>query len=325
MRLFKALKQDANLRRSCARMQAWQDTPPPPGRCDREDLFVNWWAASSCVGVVHRLTPASTFRTVLIACATLLECKPVEKCPGNLYHAVPRTPRVAARSKRATRIRKARVTDSVLTTQDLLLPRVARGDQAATRECIKRFGGLIWSIAKRLMIPDAQIDDAVQDVFVEIWKNAGRYDVTIASETAFVAVIARRRLIDQIRRLNRQTDSTAMSDAVEADAVAGGWRGRGEGASVSSAQETSEEAVEAAKALDQLSVDQQRVLRLSIYRGLSHELIARVLNMPLGTVKTHARRGLIRLREILTTNAATQGAGGAASRVLRDLLMGGVA
>lgn len=285
---------------------------------------MKWWAASSCVGVVHRLTPASTFCTVVIACATLLENRPVEKCGGNQYHAVPRTPRVAARFGRGPRIRKVRVTDSGLTTQDLVLPRVARGDQAATRECIKRFGGLIWSIAKRLMIPDAQIDDAVQDVFVEIWKNAGRYDVKIASETAFVAVIARRRLIDQIRRLNRQTDTTAMSEAVEADATAGGWRGRGEGASVGSAQEANEEAVEAARALDQLSVDQQRVLRLSIYRGLSHELIARVLNMPLGTVKTHARRGLIRLREILTSGAS-QGAGGAASRVLRDLLMGGVA
>lgn len=285
---------------------------------------MNWWAASSCVGVVHRLTPASTFRTVLIACATLLESGTVEKCAGDQYHAVPRTPRVVARSKRAARIRNVRVTESALTTQDLLLPRVARGDQAATRECIKRFGGLVWSIAKRLMIPDAQIDDAVQDVFVEVWKNAGRYDVNIASETAFVAVIARRRLIDQIRRLNRQTDSTALSEAVEADATAGGWRGRGEGAGVSTAQETSEEAIEAARALDQLSVDQQRVLRLSIYRGLSHELIARVLNMPLGTVKTHARRGLIRLREILTASAS-QNAGGAASRVLRDLWMGGVA
>lgn len=282
---------------------------------------MNWWAASSCVGVVHRLTPASTFRTVLIACVALVEGGPVENRGPDLYDATPRTPRVAARPKRVARFRKARVTDTASTTQDLLLPRVARGDQAATRECIKRFGGLVWSIAKRLMIPDAQIDDAVQDVFVEVWKNAGRYDANIASETAFVAVIARRRLIDQIRRLNRQTDSTALSEAVEADATAGGWRGRGEGASVGTTQEMSEEAMEAARALDQLSVDQQRVLRLSIYRGLSHELIARVLNMPLGTVKTHARRGLIRLREILTNQS--QAAGGSPSGILRDLLMGG--
>ena len=94
---------------------------------------MNWWAASSCVGVVHRLTPASTFRTVLIACATLLESGTVEKCAGDQYDAVPRTPRVVARSKRAARIRKVRVTESALTTQDLLLPRVARGDQAAHR------------------------------------------------------------------------------------------------------------------------------------------------------------------------------------------------
>jgi RNA polymerase sigma factor (sigma-70 family) len=214
---------------------------------------------------------------------------------------------------------------SVEQSQAPILPRVARGDQEATRECIDRFGGLVWSIAKRLMIPPAQIEDAVQDVFVEVWKNAGRYDATIASESTFVAVIARRRLIDLVRKLNRQTDTAPFSESVERDAKAGGWRGTS-GAEFSRDQPSdSEEARNAAKALDQLSIEQQRVLRLSIFRGLSHDVIAQVLSMPLGTVKTHARRGLIRMRELLSNPAATGSAKGstASSALAPDVSKGG--
>lgn len=212
-----------------------------------------------------------------------------------------------------------------------LLPRVARGDSDATRLCVDRFGGLVWSIARRLKIPDVHIEDAVQEVFIELWKHAARFDPAIASETTFVAVVARRRLIDRLRKLSRQVDSAALSEAIEADATAEGWRGQG-----LERQITSEDAIKASAALDQLSVDQQRVLRLSIYRGLSHDLIARVLNLPLGTVKTHARRGLIRLRELLSDqpprNDASRGVGsggvggsGAPRGALRDLSMGGAA
>jgi RNA polymerase sigma-70 factor (ECF subfamily) len=219
------------------------------------------------------------------------------------------------------------LSEAVQESRELLLPRVARGDQAATRECIARFGGLVWSIAKRLMIPASQIEDAVQDVFIEVWKNAERYDEGIASEATFVAMIARRRLIDRLRKNGRQMDVRELTEGVEADARAGGWRGQGGEASDVSRQVVSEEAMAASQALDQLSVDQQRVLRLSIYRGLSHELIARVLGLPLGTVKTHARRGLLRLRELLSTSGDS-GADGSTSHVrvaLRGSPKGGAA
>jgi RNA polymerase sigma-70 factor (ECF subfamily) len=68
--------------------------------------------------------------------------------------------------------------------------------------------------------------------------------------------------------------------------------------------ELSDEARRAAAALNQLSTEQQRVLRLSIYRGLSHERIASVTGLPLGTVKTHARRGLMRIRDLLQAESA---------------------
>jgi len=144
----------------------------------------------------------------------------------------------------------------------------------------------VWSLARRLGIPDADTEDAVHEIFTELWRNGARYDPTIASETAFVATIARRRLIDRRRRLGRQPGRQLLTDDM----------GRPTPPPV---PDLGEEAGLAYKAFSTLSADQQRVLRLSVYEGLSHELIARSTGLPLGTVKTHARRGLIRLRELV--------------------------
>ena len=179
---------------------------------------------------------------------------------------------------------------------DGLLQRVARGDAQAVRECLGRYTGLVWSLARRFTFNEAEAEDAVQEVFVEVWRHAGRYDPAIASETAFVAMIARRRLIDRRRRAERRLDNAAIPDGaadpnpapLEAPAVG-------------------EDAARAIEALGQLSAEQQRVLRLSILQGLSHEKIAASTGLPVGTVKTHARRGLIRLRDLLKGLAPREG------------------
>lgn len=180
-----------------------------------------------------------------------------------------------------------------------LLQRVAAGDRAAVRECIDRFGGLVWSLARRGGFSDAEAEDAVQEIFIELWRYAGRYDPVVASEAAFVAMISRRRLIDRRRRASRRPDQQPMPE--HAAAAEAGYEGA----------QTSEEARRAARAMEQLAPDQQRVLRLSIMHGLSHEKIATALNMPLGTVKTHARRGLTRVREMLGALADPAGGAGA--------------
>ncbi|MDX2018215.1 MAG: sigma-70 family RNA polymerase sigma factor [Planctomycetota bacterium] len=187
---------------------------------------------------------------------------------------------------------------------DSLLRRIAGGDANAVRECIDRYGGLIWSLARRLLYSEAEAEDAVQDVFVELWQSAGRFDENIASETAFVAMIARRRLIDRRRKIDRRIDRKALGEidvpasGAGGSAFAVGTDDEFDGAGI---QRTSvcEEAAAAQEALRQLSPEQQRVLRLSIFQGLSHERIARATGLPLGTVKTHARRGLIKVRELL--------------------------
>lgn len=167
-----------------------------------------------------------------------------------------------------------------------VLQRVAAGDPAAVRECLDRFGALVWSLARRLTPTEAE--DAVQDVFVALWKSAGRFDPAVASETTFVAMVARRRLIERARARGRQTIPEALTDSA---------------ASVERLPkvELGEEAALAASVIETLSAEQQRVLRLSIYQGLSHEQVSQSTGLPLGTVKTHIRRGLMRVRDALET------------------------
>jgi len=181
-----------------------------------------------------------------------------------------------------------------MTTEETpLLTRVAAGEPGAVRVCLDQFGGLVWSLCRRLCPTEAEAEDAVQDIFLDVWQSAERYDPSIASETAFVAMIARRRLIDRRRKAGRRPKPYALG---EGGLEPSGGESRDQ---IRSNPEVSDEAGRAAKALRQLSAEQQRVLQLSVYHGLSHEKISRATGLPLGTVKTHARRGLIRLREIL--------------------------
>lgn len=171
-----------------------------------------------------------------------------------------------------------------------LLQQVAAGNANAVPELIDRYGGLVWSLARRLSLSQADAEDAVQEVFADLWKSAARFDETVASEATFIAMIARRRLIDRRRRAARQPSTFEVRDDLD---------GSVERITPERRAELTEEASKAAKAIETLRPEQQRVLRLSIYHGLSHERIAEATGLPLGTVKTHARRGLMAVREIL--------------------------
>jgi RNA polymerase sigma-70 factor (ECF subfamily) len=176
---------------------------------------------------------------------------------------------------------------------DSVLARVAQGDQRAVRECIDQFGSLIWSIARRLTRTRADAEDAVQEIFTDVWRSAGRFDPAQGSEKVFVATIARRRLIDRMRRAAHQarTESTDDIDSL-------GFADSGNSAEVCA------EAQAAARAVMQLRPEQRQVLELGILQGLSHSEIADVLQMPLGTVKTMMRRGLIQVRELMGIQTA---------------------
>jgi RNA polymerase sigma-70 factor (ECF subfamily) len=177
--------------------------------------------------------------------------------------------------------------EAVLADVPSILERVASGDPRAPSQCIERFSGLVWSLARRLCASASDAEDAVQEIFIDIWKSASRFDPAIASETTFVAMIARRRLIDRGRRRMRRPEVPQIADSVA------------DRAERIDATDANEQQGLAQRAFAQLRPEQQQVLTLAIHHGCSHEQIATATGMPLGTVKTHARRGLIKIRQIL--------------------------
>lgn len=178
-----------------------------------------------------------------------------------------------------------------------VLPRVAAGDPAAVRECLARYGPLVWAVCRRLGGSAADAEDAAQEVFIDLWRCAGRFDPARACEATFVTMIARRRLIDRRRRAGRRPAAGPLPDAVPSPPAP-------------DPLEQSDEATRARRALAGLRADQRTAIELAVYHGLTHEEIAARTGLPLGTVKTHIRRGLIRVREALDAGLVDRQGGG---------------
>ena len=175
-----------------------------------------------------------------------------------------------------------------------LLPDVARGDARAVQACIDRYGGLVWSLARRLLAAPNEREDAVQEIFVDLWRSAARYDPLLGPEHAFVVTIARRRLIDRVRaqRSRRQFEQPLDLDALDRAAATHAGHDPGGDAGL------------AARALAVLPARDRSLILLAVVEGLSHAEIAARVAMPLGTVKTIIRRGLLRVRAALEGRAS---------------------
>lgn len=175
----------------------------------------------------------------------------------------------------------------VMSSAAPLLPRIAAGDEHAVRECVERYGALIWSLVRRWS-PDARdAEDAVQEVFVDLWRSAGRYEPTRSTEAGWVAMVTRRRLIDRLRKRQRAVELEPLPDDFDL-------------ADDEHADDARDDRVERARAaLRALPEAQRTMLELSLLHGRTHDEIAKATNTPLGTVKSHIRRGLQRARAML--------------------------
>jgi RNA polymerase sigma-70 factor (ECF subfamily) len=172
-----------------------------------------------------------------------------------------------------------------------LLPRVAAGERLAVQRCIRRYGPIVWSIARRLSPTPADAEDAVQEIFLDIWRHAGRFDRKLGCEKVFVTVLARRTLIDRLRGCKGRLRAEIPLDET--------WEH--EGPSTNRA-EREVEVDEARQLLARLPELQQRVIALSLAHGMSHAEIASSTGLPVGTVKTMLRRGIARMRALVTPN-----------------------
>ncbi|MHC4078355.1 MAG: RNA polymerase sigma factor [Planctomycetota bacterium] len=176
-------------------------------------------------------------------------------------------------------------------TLDRILIDVAAGKPEGVEQCLNRFSSPVWSLARRYSPNDQDAEDAVQDIFVDLWRSAGRFDPEAGSALTFVMTIARRRLIDRSRKRGRMPD---VHSHPEPESIAD--------EDARHHVEVVEEAARVTDAMRKLRPEQQQVLELSLVHGRSHQQIADTTGLALGTVKSHARRGLMRVREMLQVN-----------------------
>ncbi len=168
-----------------------------------------------------------------------------------------------------------------------ILPKVAAGEPRAMDDCIQRYAAIVWTIVSRYLKDATEAEDLIQDIFTEIWKKAASFDPTIAGESTFVGMIARRRSIDFLRRRGRQPEFEPLAAAEFVPHASP------ETPSIGCDPES------VRSSLATLSADTRQLFHLFFDDGFTHPEIAEKTGLPLGTVKTRLRRGLIALREQL--------------------------
>lgn len=171
---------------------------------------------------------------------------------------------------------------------DTLLARTALGDVAAYEALFDALSGAVLGLARRVVRDPALAEDVVQDVFLEVWKSATRYDATRGRAKTWVLTIAHRRAVDAVRRNEsaRRQDAYAAPDEVDHDEP---------GAALLRADEHAQ----VRGCLDSLTDLQLESVRLAYFEGYSYPEVATLLDRPLPTIKTRMRDGLIRLRDCL--------------------------
>jgi RNA polymerase sigma-70 factor (ECF subfamily) len=183
----------------------------------------------------------------------------------------------------------------ITNTEDDLLVRISRGDTEAVSDCIARYGDLVWALARRLSATEADAEDAAQEIFLDLWKNSSRFDPSKSPEQAFVVLVARRKLIDRTRKANTMK-SLLNRPGKTANVDFEGTRHCTEVDHL----EINEEAAKAKRCLAELPPQHQSILKMTIYEGSSQTAVSDGLGLPLGTVKSVCRRGILKIRDCMS-------------------------
>jgi RNA polymerase sigma-70 factor, ECF subfamily len=175
------------------------------------------------------------------------------------------------------------------TTEDLLVA-AARGDQPAFSTLYDRTAGSVYGIVRRVVRDPAQSEEVTQEVFVEVWRTAARFDPDRGSARTWILTVAHRRAIDRVRAEQASRDRTERI----------GIRDRGRAYDeVAERVEVQLEHEQVQDALSTLTELQREAVELAYYGGHTYREVAELLDTPLGTIKTRMRDGLIRLRDAL--------------------------
>jgi RNA polymerase sigma-70 factor (ECF subfamily) len=175
-------------------------------------------------------------------------------------------------------------------TVDDLVRDVALGDGPAFEVLYERVAGTVFGVVRRVLRDPAQSEEVAQEVLVEVWRTATRFDPDRGSAMTWIHTMAHRRAIDRVRAAQASSDRdqrVARRDHVPAyDEVA-------------ERVETRLEQEQVRRCVDQLTSLQRESVSLAYYGGYTYREVAELLGVPLGTVKTRMRDGLIRLRDCL--------------------------
>lgn len=169
-----------------------------------------------------------------------------------------------------------------------LMQRVASDDESAIAELYDRFGPLVYRMAYQAMPSRSDAEDVVQEVFVRLWRTAGRYDPKRAALVTWVMLISRRHMVDRLRRTQARIRAGALEE---------GWSPPAEHTPSLAAMEQNETYRRLLERVERLPELQKTVVQRAYLRGQTLKQIGEDLNIPLGTIKSALSRALVRLRE----------------------------
>ena len=176
------------------------------------------------------------------------------------------------------------------------LAQMARGDHAGLEDLYDRHARLVYSLALRILRQQADAEDIVQEVFSQAWRQADRYNRARGTVVAWLLTLTRSRAIDRLRG-RRSEPAAAADDLTGID--------RADPAVLPEEQLVDAgRAAQVRGALDALPLLQRIVIELAFFEGLTHVEISKRLELPLGTVKTRIRQGLLSMRDRLATGAS---------------------
>ncbi|MDQ0619596.1 RNA polymerase sigma-70 factor (ECF subfamily) [Arthrobacter globiformis] len=171
-----------------------------------------------------------------------------------------------------------------------LLARIADGDQASFAEFYRLTSRRVFGMARRVLIDPELSEDTTQEVFLQVWQNAAKFDPASGSPLAWLMTISHRRAVDKVRSSQSASDREARYGANSQDI---------DHDSVSDEVDTRLEAEAVMRCLETLTETQQESVRLAYYGGLTYREVAEKLNAAIPTIKSRIRDGLIRLKTCL--------------------------